>query len=33
MDASGDARVVLCAPMLALAFGYDVEAALETLDT
>jgi alkylhydroperoxidase/carboxymuconolactone decarboxylase family protein YurZ len=28
----GAARVVLCAPKLALALGYDVEAALERLD-
>ena len=30
---TGAARVVLCAPKLALALGYDVEEALETLDT
>ena len=29
----GAARVVLCAPKLALAIGYDVEEALGTLDT
>ena len=30
---TGAARVVLCAPKLALALGYDVEEALGTLDT
>jgi alkylhydroperoxidase/carboxymuconolactone decarboxylase family protein YurZ len=30
---AGAARVVLCAPKLALALGYDVEEALGTLDT
>jgi 4-carboxymuconolactone decarboxylase len=30
---TGAARVVQCAPKLALALGYDVEAALEGLDT
>jgi 4-carboxymuconolactone decarboxylase len=30
---TGTARVVQCAPKLALALGYDVEAALERLDT
>jgi 4-carboxymuconolactone decarboxylase len=29
---TGAARVVLCAPKVALALGYDVEEALETLD-
>jgi 4-carboxymuconolactone decarboxylase len=29
---TGAARVVLCAPKVALALGYDVEAALEGLD-
>ena len=29
---TGAARVVLCAPKVALALGYDVEAALEALD-
>ncbi len=29
---TGTARVVLCAPKLALALGYDVEEALEELD-
>ena len=29
---TGAARVVQCAPKVALAFGYDVEAALERLD-
>jgi 4-carboxymuconolactone decarboxylase len=29
---TGSARVVQCAPKLALALGYDVEAALERLD-
>ena len=29
---TGAARVVLCAPKLALALGYDVEEALEGLD-
>ena len=30
---TGAARVVLCAPKLALALGYDVEQALEELDS
>jgi alkylhydroperoxidase/carboxymuconolactone decarboxylase family protein YurZ len=30
---TGAARVVQCAPKLALALGYDVDAALERLDT
>ena len=29
---TGAARVVACAPKLALALGYDVDAALERLD-